>query len=426
MPLGRREFSTTIMPDDQPLVAAAILLGVLITARSGWSQTISQRGFVEVRGTAFPQEAPNDPTRAVADLLAREDVFLRPAPGCGSPPAPICAPIPTIRSTAAGAIDFADRGRLRPWISIRRAAATISRGPFTIDVGKQFIRWGKTDILNPTDRFAPRDFLNVVDTEFLAVTGVRAAAQAGEQNTFEIVWVPRLTPSRVPLLDQRWTPVPPGSSSRSSMPAPCFRPGAQTGVRWSRIGTRIEHSLTFFDGFNHLPNVDVRAGSLPGTRGVDFHPPIRSYGADAAMPIRWFTVKGEMAYITSSSPVTDEYVIYVVQVERQTGEWVFVGGYAGEAVTERRAGLAFSPDRGLTKSVVGRASFTIDPNRSVAFETAIRQNLNGAYGRAEYSQAHGQHWRVTIAGVLIGGEPDDFLGQYRRNSHGSLVLRYSF
>ena len=34
--------------------------------------------------------------------------------------------------------------------------------------------------------------------------------------------------------------------------------------------------------------------------------------------------------------------------------------------------------------------------------------------------------RVTAAGVLIGGEPDDFLGQYRRNSHGSLVLRYSF
>ena len=144
------------------------------------------------------------------------------------------------------------------------------------------------------------------------------------------------------------------------------------------------------------------------------------------MPLRWFTVKGEAAYVTSSSPASDQYVIYVVEVERQTGEWVFAAGYAGEAVTERRAGLTFSPDRGMTKSIVGRASYTIGPNRSVAFETAIRQDLNGAYGRAEYSQGHGQHWRVTAAGVLIGGEPDDFLGQYRRNSHGSLVLRYSF
>jgi len=28
-----------------------------------------------------------------------------------------------------------------------------------------------------------------------------------------------------------------------------------------------------------------------------------------------------------------------VQLERQSGEWLFVGGYAGEHVTERRAAL---------------------------------------------------------------------------------------
>ena len=408
-------------------ISVTILLATLVTARAGWSQTISQRGFVEARATAFPQEAPNDPTRFVADLLVREELFVRPAPWL---------------RLAAGAdfrvnshdqvddswrIDLADRGRLRPRVAVRRATATISRGAFTIDVGKQFIRWGKADFVNPTDRFAPRDFLNVVDTESLAVTGARAVAQAGEQNTFEVVWVPRLTPSRLPLLDQRWTAVPPDAPRVQIIDAGAVLPaGAQTGIRWSRIGTRFEHSLSFFDGFNHLPNVNVRPGSFPSVEVSTFHPPIRAYGADAAMPTRWFSVKGEMAYVTSSSPSTDEYVLYVVQVERQTGEWVFVGGYAGEAVTDRRASLTFAPDRGMTKSVVGRASYTIDPNRSVAFETAIRQNLNGAYGRAEYSQAHGQHWRVTMAGVLIGGEPGDFLGQYRRNSHGSLVIRYSF
>ena len=290
-------------------------------------------------------------------------------------------------------------GRPRPAaasVSIRRATATIARGPFTIDAGKQFIRWGKTDIVTPTDRFAPRDFLNVVDTEFLAVSGVRAVVQAGEQNTFEVVWVPRLTPSRLPLFDQRWTVVPRDAPQFQIVDAGAVFPsGPQTGIRWSRIGTRIEHALSFFDGFNHLPNVDVRAGPFPTVEVSTFHPPIRSYGADAAIPLRWFTVKGEAAYVTSSSPAADEYVIYVVQVERQTGEWVFAAGYAGEAVTERRAGLTFAPDRGLTKSIVGRASYTIGPNRSVAFETAIRQNLNGVYGRAEYSQAHGQHWRVT-------------------------------
>jgi hypothetical protein len=45
----------------------------------------------------------------------------------------------------------------------------------------------------------------------------------------------------------------------------------------------------------------------------------------------------------------DEYVLYVMQVERQTGQWRLVGGYAGEVVTVRRAASTFAPDRGLTR-----------------------------------------------------------------------------
>ena len=73
-----------------------------------------------------------------------------------------------------------DRDLKRPALSIRRLSATLSRGPFTLDAGKQFIRWGKTDIITPTDRFAPRDFLNVIDTEFLPVTGVRGGVRLGD------------------------------------------------------------------------------------------------------------------------------------------------------------------------------------------------------------------------------------------------------
>jgi hypothetical protein len=391
-----------------------------------------------MRGTVFPQEASNDPTRAVGDMLVRDEVFFRPADWLE------LAGGADLRANSHDQVedrwrfDLADRGPLRPRASIRRATATITRGVFTIDVGKQFIRWGKADIVNPTDHFAPRDFVNVIDTEFLAVTGARAVAQAGDRSTFEVVWLPRFTPSRLPLLNQRWTVTPGSPELQQNDAGAVFPAGSQTGVRWSRVGTRVECSLSFFDGFNHLPNLDARVHAPSSVEGpalsrvvpqVDVtrvYPAIRAYGADAALPLRWFSIKGEAAYVTSSSPAADEYVLYVVQVERQTGEWVFVGGYVGEAITSLRAPLTFAPDRGLTKSAVGRASYTIDPNRSVAFEAAIRQNLGGAYGRAEYSQAEGQHWRATITATLIRGEPDDFLGQYRRNSHFSFVLRYSF
>ena len=91
-----------------------------------------------------------------------------------------------------------------------------------------------------------------------------------------------------------------------------------------------------------------------------------------------------------------------------------------------RAAFVFAPDRGLTKALLARAAYTIDTNRSVALETAVRQNGAGVDVRGEYSQARGAHWRVTLTGAFLAGHHDDFLGQYRRNSYGSAAVRYSF
>jgi hypothetical protein len=251
--------------------------------------------------------------------------------------------------------------------------------------------------------------------------------QAGSE-TVEVVIVPRFTPSRVPLLDQRWAVAPPEAADIRLVDGGSRLPsGTQTGVRWSHVGAGYEYSLSYFDGFNHLPNIEGHVRFAPGGLVLTrVHPAITSYGVDAAVPTRWFTIKGESAYFASSAPATDEYILYVLQLERQTGEWFLVAGYAGEVVTERNAPLTFAPDRGMTRAVVGRASYTIDANRTAAVEAAVRQNGHGAYVKAEYSQARGQHWRMTAAGSVIVGRAGDFLGQYRRNSHLSVALRYSF
>ncbi|OLB62943.1 MAG: hypothetical protein AUI11_03455 [Acidobacteria bacterium 13_2_20CM_2_66_4] len=380
------------------------------------AQTLTQRGFVEAVAFGFPQEAPNDRTRLVGGFLAREEAFFKPAPWIQFAGGVDLRADSHAQVEDRWRVDIADRGAERPRLSVRRASAAIARGPLTVDAGKQFIRWGKTDIITPTDRFAPRDFLNVVDNELLAVTGVRAVAQLRSE-TFEAVWVPHFTPSRVPLLHQRWAVVPADVAALPIVQIPATLPGgSESGVRWSHVGAGFEYAASFFDGFNHLPTID---------RGL-IYPAIRMYGADAAAPTRWFTIKAEAAYFTSSSIAADEYILYVVQIERQTGEWVLVGGYAGEAVTERRGSLTFAPDRGLTRSVVGRASYTLDVNRSIAFEGAFRQNGDGEYAKLEYSQARGQHWRATLTTVGIGGHADDFLGQYHRNSHFTATVRYSF
>jgi hypothetical protein len=153
---------------------------------------------------------------------------------------------------------------------------------------------------------------------------------------------------------------------------------------------------------------------------------LTSIGGDAAVPLPWFTLKAESAWFGSESAEADKFVLYVVQLERQSGEWLFIGGYAGEHVIEARNPVDFAPDRGLAQSFVGRASLTIDANRSLSFEGVVRQNGKGWYEKFEYSHGAGQHFRLTGSVRVIHGAEDDFLGQYHRNSFGSLTARYSF
>jgi hypothetical protein len=409
------------------LSLATVLFLVLSSATRLAAQGFSYRGFMDARGSLFPQNTSNDRRNLVGDVLVRGEAFVKPASSIQ-----FAAGVDARANTYdqvdySWRFDLRDRRTLRPALSVRRLAATVVRGPATVDIGKQFIRWGKTDIVTPTDRFAPRDFLNVIDSEFLAVTGARAMFQ-WDAETIDLVWVPWFTPSRIPLLNQRWTAEPPAMEPLRFVDANVPLPKKpQSGVRWGHAGGGYELSLSFFSGFNHLPDIEARLGPLPATIAVSRHyARIRAYGVDVAIPTRWLTIKGETVYSTTSSRTADEYVLYVLQIERQTGEWLIVGGYAGELVTAARSPVTFAPDRGLTRSLVARASYTIDTNRSAAVETAVRQNARGAYVKGEFSQARGQHWRVTAAVALIRGQADDFLGQYRRNSHVTLMLRYSF
>src|SRR5258706_8767830 len=180
------------------LTAVASVL--LLWTSFAQAQPISERGFVDGRGVWFPQTAPNDTTRVIGDLLFREQVFVKPTP---TPWIQFAAGL-DLRANSHDQVedrwrfDFSDRGTQRPRMAIRRLTATITASKLTLDIGKQFIRWGRADILNPTDRFAPRDYLNVIDADFLPVLGVRPVLRLGN-DTIEAVWIPRLTPSPLPL-----------------------------------------------------------------------------------------------------------------------------------------------------------------------------------------------------------------------------------
>lgn len=273
------------------------------------------------------------------------------------------------------------------------------------------------------------------------MTGARLTAGL-QANTLDVVWA-RFTPSRTPLLDQRWSGLPAYLQSLPLVDTGGDYPGrSQAGARWSHVGNGYEFSLSGFGGNNNLPLI-VRAEPaleaadtplLPGAANtipapvpiMRAYPRIWMAGGDAAIPLTFATLKGEAAFFGTKDARADEYWLYVIQVERQSGEWFLVGGYSGEVVTTQRTQAQFAPDRGMTKAFLGRAGYTIDTNRSLAVEAAVRQNGDGTWLRGEYSHAAGAHLRMTAQATWIRGEPSDFFGRYSHNSHATLTFRYSF
>jgi hypothetical protein len=394
------------------------------------AQAFTQRGFLETRGFFFPQSVRGDSSHAIGEALLRYEASYQAKPWMRFSGAFDARTDSHRQTEREWSVSWLDRTIQRPAFAVRRLEMILNRNGWNLDIGRQLIRWGKTDILNPTDRFAPRDYMSVVDNDFLAVSAARVTVESGNQ-TWDAVYVPRLTPSRTPLLNQRWAGLPEDLPEQVEIrdAGARYPGGGQVGFRWSRTGSRIESSLCFYEGFNHLPLIQTTVSQPvpPRVDALRIYPKLRLYGGDLVIPTPWFLLKSEAAYFSSPQKGTaDEYVLYVVQLERLAGEWVFVAGYAGEAITTRVSPTDFAPDRGLTRAFLMRTGYTIDTNRSVAVEAAIRQNGDGVWIRGEYSQLLGSHWRMTGGLTWIHGDPSDFLGRYRRNSHATLTFRYSF
>ena len=147
--------------------ASIVLLALL-------AQNFEQRGFFENRALVYPQAAPNDSGYLVNETLLRWDASVK-AGSWFKLSGSLQAQTDSHRQTERQwRLDADDRSIQIPAFSLRQLSATLHKGKVTAEIGRQFIRWGKTDILIPTDRFAPRDYLSsVVDSDFLGVTAAR-------------------------------------------------------------------------------------------------------------------------------------------------------------------------------------------------------------------------------------------------------------
>ena len=404
------------------LIMCASAVGITVHA-----QGLSQRGFIEMSGNIYPQIVPGDSAHGIGETRLRYEPKWQAKPWLTFD-ASFEERVDTHGQDARTLhIDWTDRSLQRPALSVRQLSAVLKRDNLTVSAGKQFIRWGETDFLNPTDRFAPKDLLTIVDQDVLPVTAARLTYTLGN-NALNLVWQPFFTPGRIPLVNQRWTFVPEAFSRFDVVDLGSRFPGRSSfGARWSRTSAGYEWSLSYYDGFNYLPSlnatIDATLARITFSRS---YPALRMYGGDLAISLPLLTLKGEAAYYTSPANQQDEYVLYVLQAERQIRELQVVFGYTGEVVTAHEGAQQFLGERGFARAVFGHARYALSANRTLTLDVFVRQNGGSALLRPGYSHSFGDHWHASVNYAWLTGNGNDFLGQYHRNSFATLGVRYSF
>jgi hypothetical protein len=334
---------------------------------------------------------------------------------------------------------------------LRELYVTAKLGAVDVRLGKQEIRWGRADGFNPTDNLMPYDYLNIVAEERIPVPAVKVDAYIRDTR-LEAAWIPWFTPTRLPLLNQRWFPRLPTSTQlplgpmgevvdvdltfqdgHVDFPARTFSNG-QWGLRWNQLVSGGEFSLSYFDGFDDLPVFQPTASLLPSleprpqvlvTLNREYHR-LRVFGADFASALGPFGVRGELAYFDQTGPINRDRLVFIVGLDRTWGDWFAIVQYTDQIpARDFQDGLVF-PDQGLRASILYRIERTLSASQSIDIKGGIGVRDRGFLVQMGYSVALADAWRLKAGITLLGGPRTSYLGQYRDNNSVNLQLRYSF
>jgi hypothetical protein len=110
-------------------------------------------------------------------------------------------------SADAGA-DYGFEDESGPGVELHEAYADITPDVCRIRVGRQVIRWGKGDEINPTDGFTPEDLSEALNLDRadrkLPVLALYPRFYVGDRLTWDLVWLPRFRPNVVGDVEDQW------------------------------------------------------------------------------------------------------------------------------------------------------------------------------------------------------------------------------
>jgi len=315
-----------------------------------------------------------------------------------------------------------------------------------VRVGKQFIFWGKTDWINPTDNINPWDYKNIsaeVEDYRIPLTALKADVYLGPFDLQAVV-VPRFTPHLLSMETPDMMGIFPVRELNPLLPENKLA-NAEFGFRLQSSLFNTDYSLSYYNGYDKFPTLRM-SFNPPGGEFLaqTEYNPYQVFGADFVKTFNKFALKGEGAYFLTDDRngrdvfVKNPHLKYVVGADYngftdltlnlqfvQTVLFKFDRDYEEAVYREMGMPQYKIPDK-YTQSLSGRVQYQVGDFTSFQLITVV--NLKDWDYFILPILNYGFMDGVNIYGgaTIFGGPEDSVFGRNKKISRAFVEVKYSF
>lgn len=302
----------------------------------------------------------------------------------------------------------------------------------SVRIGKQIFDWSVTDTVSPSDNINPRDWTDILQSERV---GVPAACLRIGYNTYgELVYVPWLTPSKLPVIGGRWErDLPPGLiNGEQEIPG---RDHGQVSVRAGATLEGFDFGAVYHRGYGYSPSFKLSPASDTSFELVPVYRLEEVYSSSAAGALGAFNARCELGYFKQRDE--DDFLQYVLGIDREWSGIVrpvdslyVLVQYANETVIQHDNPVGFPTidfRRILANAVMEKLTYSFDSQRTWTIKLEGAYNLGDGDSFFEPAIIWRKRSFELEAGVnILSGGESTFFGGYGSNDRLYSKMTFKF
>ncbi len=313
-------------------------------------------------------------------------------------------------------------------------------------LGRQFIFWGKTDWINPTDNINPWDYENItaeIEDYRLPVLAARADIYVGNAD-LQLIWLPKFEPDRIPMV------IPDTIAGFPVQHLPAALPenkpaNSEAGLRLSASAFHVDYSFSYYYGFEKKPTVRLQMIPMQG-RFVHSASYARQhvFGFDFVTTFDKLAFKGEAAWFLTGDrdgkdiDAENPYLKYVLGADYnfsdrfslnaqfiQTIRLKYDREYEEQTRRDRHMSLNNVPEQ-YVQSFSGRMQYRWNDFLSLQFVSVMNLKDSDYFVLPIVSYAYADAINLYFGATLFGGPENSPFGRSENSSRAFAELKYSF